>query len=155
MSNEIIKVLDNLAERFGVAIDWTAQNVMPYLQDLYGRIIDYRIMQLSIMYIISILGLIISLALFVKNYRDYNTVSKNIEKLEKNKKIVKLFWSGEHRYEFSSNEPEMNFAGMVLSAIAGFLLTLSITSMFVNTFELIEIINIPEKYVLDMVQGMM
>lgn len=155
MSNEIIKVLDNLAERFGVAIDWTAQNVMPYLQDLYGRIIDYRIMQLSIMYIISILGLIISLALFVKNYRDYNTVSKNIEKLEKNKKIVKLFWSGEYRYEFSSNEPEMTFAGMALSAIAGCLLTLSITSMFVNTFEVIEIINIPEKYVLDMVQQMM
>lgn len=34
MSNEIIKVLDDLSERLGIAIDWSSQNVMPYLQDL-------------------------------------------------------------------------------------------------------------------------
>lgn len=30
MSEEIIKVLDNLAERFGVAVDWTSTNVSHY-----------------------------------------------------------------------------------------------------------------------------
>ena len=39
MSEEIIKVLNDLASRFGVAIDWTNQNIVPYLQDLMTRFI--------------------------------------------------------------------------------------------------------------------
>ena len=34
MSEEIIKVLDALAEKFGVAVDWTSANVIPYLEQL-------------------------------------------------------------------------------------------------------------------------
>ena len=66
MSEEIIKVLDNLAERFGIAIDWTSQNVMPYLQDLMNRYVSYK-MGMSIMWIV-ILGiiLIVSLVVLVK-----------------------------------------------------------------------------------------
>lgn len=44
MSDEIIKVLDDLAKRFGIAIDWTSENVMPYLKDLFDRIQMYLIM---------------------------------------------------------------------------------------------------------------
>ena len=43
MTDEIIKLLDELAKRFGVAIDWTSENVMPYLEDLFGRFITYNI----------------------------------------------------------------------------------------------------------------
>ena len=42
MNEEIIKVLDELGKRFGMAIDWSNQNVMPYLQDLMGRFICYK-----------------------------------------------------------------------------------------------------------------
>ena len=42
MSEEIIKVLDDLGSRFGLAIDWSSQNVMPYLEDLMGRFIAYK-----------------------------------------------------------------------------------------------------------------
>lgn len=34
MSEEVIKILDALAEKFGLAIDWTSANVLPYLQQL-------------------------------------------------------------------------------------------------------------------------
>lgn len=34
MSNEVIKVLDHICDKFGIAIDWSSSNVMPYLQDL-------------------------------------------------------------------------------------------------------------------------
>ena len=37
MSKEIIAIFDDLAERFGVAIDWTSANVMPYLQELFAK----------------------------------------------------------------------------------------------------------------------
>lgn len=43
MTDEIIKLLDELAKRFGIAIDWTSENVMPYLEDLCSRFITYNI----------------------------------------------------------------------------------------------------------------
>ena len=43
MSDEIIKVLDDLSERFGVAIDWSAENVLPYAQELFQKFVNYEI----------------------------------------------------------------------------------------------------------------
>ena len=43
MSEEIIKALDDLGDRFGIAIDWTSENVLPYLQNLMDRFITYNI----------------------------------------------------------------------------------------------------------------
>lgn len=42
-SKEIINVLDYLCGKFGIAIDWTSDNVMPYLEDLCGRYINYEV----------------------------------------------------------------------------------------------------------------
>lgn len=58
ISNEIIKILDELCKRFGIAIDWTNQNVMPYLQDVMTRFIKYKM-------ITDVLWLLIGLVLFV------------------------------------------------------------------------------------------
>ena len=43
LSKEIINVLDYLCGKFGIAIDWTSENVMPYLEDLCGRYIEYEV----------------------------------------------------------------------------------------------------------------
>ena len=43
MSKEVIKILDALAEKFGLAIDWTSANVLPYLQQLGGKYVTYEI----------------------------------------------------------------------------------------------------------------
>lgn len=58
MSDEIIKILDNLGQRFGIAIDWSSKNVMPYLQDLISRFISYEILT-SIVWIVVALAIII------------------------------------------------------------------------------------------------
>jgi hypothetical protein len=42
-SQEIINVLDYLCKRFGIVIDWTSENVMPYLEDLCARYIQFEI----------------------------------------------------------------------------------------------------------------
>lgn len=42
-SQEIINVLDFLCQKFGIAIDWTSENVMPYLEDLCARYISYEV----------------------------------------------------------------------------------------------------------------
>lgn len=58
MANEIIKVLDELGKRFGIAIDWSAENVLPYIEDLGTRFIMYR-------NYMAILWIFISIIMFV------------------------------------------------------------------------------------------
>lgn len=66
MGEEIIKVLDNLSEKFGIAVDWSSENVIPYLQDLSKRIVNYEIMNHFIWIGVSIMGLIILTVIRIK-----------------------------------------------------------------------------------------
>lgn len=42
-SKELITVLDYLGTKFGVAIDWTSSNVLPYLKELMGKYISWEV----------------------------------------------------------------------------------------------------------------
>ena len=64
MSEEIIKVLDNLGEKFGIAIDWTSQNVMPYIQELMNRYRSYFITSCVIWLVLELILLVISIVVF-------------------------------------------------------------------------------------------
>ena len=43
MSQQIIDVLNVLCEKFGIVVDWTEKNVIPYLEQLGSRIVSYEI----------------------------------------------------------------------------------------------------------------
>lgn len=43
LSEQIIQVLEFLCEKLGIAVDWTTENVAPYLQIISQRIITYSI----------------------------------------------------------------------------------------------------------------
>lgn len=70
MSSEITKILDDLAQRFGVAIDWTSQNVVPYLQDLSTKIVNHELFT-------SIVWIIISLTPIFVFFKMYLRAKKN------------------------------------------------------------------------------
>lgn len=42
MSSEIIRVLDELCARFGIAIDWSQENIMPQLETLSQKLVRYE-----------------------------------------------------------------------------------------------------------------
>lgn len=80
MSDEIIKVLDALGEKLGIVIDWTQQNVQPYIQDLCQRAVQYKlstcIASLALSAIVLILGislLIYIIGVTVKKHLKYNS----------------------------------------------------------------------------------
>ena len=79
MSEEIIKVLNDLASRFGVVIDWTNQNIVPYLQDLMTRFIKLQNAESVIWMIFSVIALIISIILI---YKSVKTIRKNLKEDE-------------------------------------------------------------------------
>lgn len=43
MSKEIIEILDYVGAKFGLAIDWTDKNVLPYIKELAEHYIDYEL----------------------------------------------------------------------------------------------------------------
>ena len=69
VSNQIIEVLEYLSTKMGVVVDWTAENVMPYLRDLTERMISYQIVNESIQMGFSaflMIGLTIATVLLLK-----------------------------------------------------------------------------------------
>lgn len=69
MSDEIIKLLDDLGQRFGIAIDWSSENVLPYLQDLMSRYIKYETMTSIMWMVIGVIGLLLGIIFIYKGFK--------------------------------------------------------------------------------------
>lgn len=54
-SKQIIEVLDAIGDKLGVAIDWTSENVWPYLKEIMGKYVRYKIANEVFFIIISLL----------------------------------------------------------------------------------------------------
>lgn len=75
MSEEIIKVLNDLGNRFGIVIDWTSENVLPYLQDLMTRFIAYE-NAITITWIVLFVILIILSTIGIKKLKKWSKSDK-------------------------------------------------------------------------------
>ena len=122
MSNEIIKVLDHLCDKFGIAIDWSSSNIMPYLQDLMVRITKYVTYTSILWLVISILTIIISIYLSIK--------------------LIK--WSKDTYYD--------DVIAIVCSVITPIIVIIFFLVGITACQNLIEINTIPEKYIIEMIQ---
>ena len=65
MDNKVIEVLDYMGEKLGIAIDWTAENVMPQVTELMGRYKVYAIVENGI-HIIMLMILVALIGVFLK-----------------------------------------------------------------------------------------
>lgn len=59
VSEQIIQVIDALCEKFGIVINWTSDNVIPYIEVLGKKLVTYEICT-SIVWIFIMLSLSIS-----------------------------------------------------------------------------------------------
>lgn len=73
VSSEIIEVLDYLGEKLGIAIDWTSDNVLPYLQTLVEKFIKWEISTSIVWIVIAVFVMVGMIVLMnVKGVRDIN-----------------------------------------------------------------------------------
>ena len=78
ISSEITNILNDLGSRLGVAVDWSSQNVMPYLQELVSRIAKLQIVNSIVWLIIAIISVVICIICInvfrkmAKNEYDYS-----------------------------------------------------------------------------------
>lgn len=67
MSEEIIQILDYICEKFGIAVDWTSENIMPYFNELCDKIIKYEICT-SVIEIVAFLMAIVLCVIFIRKF---------------------------------------------------------------------------------------
>lgn len=82
-ADEIIKVLNDLCEKFGIAIDWSSKNVLPYIQKLGDRIVAYELWTSVIWILVNLLLFVVSIIVFVKvtkwcNSEDFDDVYETL-----------------------------------------------------------------------------
>lgn len=65
-SEQFLEIINFLTSKIGIAIDWTSNNIMPYLQDICNRFIKYETINSIIWIIIMIIIGISSFLLLIK-----------------------------------------------------------------------------------------
>ena len=58
MSKEINEVLDALSDRLGMSIDWTQNNIIPYLQEISSKYVNYEIATSIVWIVVGVLFLV-------------------------------------------------------------------------------------------------
>lgn len=127
VSDQIIAVINDLCAKFGIAIDWTAENVMPYIEDLCARYIQFEI-QTSIAWIICcasvtlVAGLIWAISGIVQAKSRCNDISEGIMYIS-----MIVFW-----------------IGLCITVIVG----------MCQAYDIIEAMTIPEKTIIDYINSL-
>ena len=71
ISSQIIEVLNDICKKFGIVIDWSQENILPYLQELAGKYISWEIatsvawlIGAAIIIVVSIILLVVDIKCF-------------------------------------------------------------------------------------------
>lgn len=123
-NNQAIELLNALCEKFGIAIDWTAQNVMPYLQELMGKIVNYELWTSVVWLVIFTVPFLASIIFFVYYIR----------------KIMN-----------HNNIDDVDITFLVLLLFAAIIFFILIVPQILD---IITCFTFPEKIVIDMIQSM-
>ena len=75
MSSEVSEVLNTLGEKFGLFVDWSQQNVQPYIEDLMQRVVQYNLA-------INICWLVVSTILFVIGIISISRIIKRVRSVD-------------------------------------------------------------------------
>jgi hypothetical protein len=125
VSEQIIQVMDALCEKFGIAVDWTSKNVIPYVEILCKKLITYEITT-------SIFWIVIMILM-------------SIGSVVATKKLTPMFKNG---LKENKRNYECGWEIGTFFAIAG-LIILSLTTIIVVAVQIMDIIKcvtFPEMY---------
>ena len=74
MSESIVVVVDRLCEKFGIVVDWTSENVLPYIFDLMNRVVGYEIATSVAAIVFALATMVVVGVLYVHYNKIYKTV---------------------------------------------------------------------------------
>lgn len=124
VSEQIINVLDNLCQKFGIAIDWSAQNVLPYIKELMARFINWEIA-------VSIIWIVLGVVMII-----IGTTS------------TRYIWKRKDKYDYFGDPDEGITWGFIVSIA---LVVIGVLVSLVQCFDIVEAIYLPEKTIYDFI----
>lgn len=131
VSEQIIQVINALCEKFGIAINWTSENVLPYVELLCRKLIMYEIWT-SIAWTIVAITMIIASVMFYKKMRvNYKEKSK------------------EATFSWETADWEIGFIISIIIAIASVII--GGTMIICQILDIIKCLTFPEMYVFEYV----
>lgn len=134
MSAQIIEVLNDICEKFGIAVDWTSKNIQPYLKELMTKCINYKLATDIVWLVVGIVLLIIGgvlLRFAFNNNRKYHEIKDYYERM----------------YSKLDDTAGTQFIIGCICLVIAVVLTLYFT------INLITCLTFPEKVILDMVRS--
>lgn len=145
MSEEIIKVFDYIGEKLGIAIDYTQENIQPYLEDLWYRFITYEIVVHSIWVLIGLVGIVICSYLIIRYFKAGKKLANDI--------VDPLYYMVE-KHSYYPHEEYVTYrdSGMFLLIAAVSIAVILIPITIWQISDLIELLIIPEKIVLQLIK---
>lgn len=134
VSNEIIKVFDALAEKLGMVIDWSSENIIPYLEQLCDKYINYEI-------VTSVVWIVFGIVLLILGCFGIGLT----------KKLSKKFYELErlNPYDINSYDVAAIFTGLG----TGIAFLVAVIVIMVNFFDIVTCLTFPEKIILDEVKS--
>lgn len=137
VSNQIIEVLNAICEKFGIAIDWTGQNVMPYMQELMRKIVNYEIWTSIVWFFIWAFFIFAFFKLICWYFKN---------KDNENNKIIEWIQNDEYFFDICA---------MLFWILGGIWTIISIIGVITQMINIITCLTFPEKIIFNMIQSMM
>lgn len=138
VSDQIISIIKELANQFGIAIDWTAENVLPYIQKLCEKFIKYEIATSILWIIIPIVLVVIMIPITIK-------LHKGAMALEKKNSVYDKAYDGDYAITF--------FAAMSWILLATFCVW-AVIGLIVQSIDIATALTFPEKIIFDTISKM-
>lgn len=133
VSEQIVQVIDALCEKFGIVIDWTGENIIPYIEILCRKLISYEI-GTSIAWMVILLTISIGSIVATKKL---TPIFKNGIEKDKQRYYPNYYWSISAWFAIAG----LIFINFVIA-----------TAVCFQIMDIIKCVTFPEMYVFEYVQ---
>ena len=126
ISDQIIAIINDLCQKFGIAIDWTAENIMPYIEELCARYIQFEV-HTSIAWIVCAASVMV---------------------------LAGIIWAISAIVDAHSLSTAANGIKSVSMAVFWIFLVITIIVGMCQAYDIIECYNLPEKVIIEYVESL-
>lgn len=136
-NDQIIEILNSVSKKFGMAIDWSNKNILPYIEQLSNKIVKYDLYKSIFSLIVSITIILLSLIFMNLVYNAYKKTKINNED-----NLFFTFITG----------PYPRYITIVLIVVVLILFIVSILGIISNIQNIIQDIVFPEKTIFEFIK---
>lgn len=130
----ISATIDMLAEKLGIAIDWTTENIMPTVMNVLAKYRTYEIVRGFGSILVAVICIIISIVVIKKMYKAYEAEKPNI------------FWD---------DWDDITVFSVVICVLGGVTLLTAVIGVLCNIGDLMKWLFVPELKYIELVKNFM